>query len=336
MSTGQQSGNQNPGISKIYYYFEQHTSVESGRTVGRKIGVVQEIIIRKLLLQSQRLADAVSFEPYLHGFSGASHKVEFVFYQPIGAFEFSIGQSHRVQELEITLVGMNSSHAVFKILNGKKTVRSTFLLHQVVANANYQTLLSSARIRLKLSTVQAERVRLVVLDWQDVLASVESKRVGAQRFAGSEKLGSGIQTIEKAKQAALVAIDADLMFNEKIKAQMAPNTLRRYISVVVLGNGVHWTEKDKRILRTFVDYTFLIPDETIIRYADYVRSLSEETGEPFLQFFMSYFKGMTNTPPDSFAVDSMDFQIVQPEAETRSLIEVLEGQIDDYLVEPAS
>jgi hypothetical protein len=53
-----------------------------------------------------------------------------------------------------------------------------------------------------------------VLDSEVPLASLESKRVGAQRFSGSDALGSGIQTIEKAKQTSLVAIDFDLQFNE--------------------------------------------------------------------------------------------------------------------------
>src|SRR5258705_1564065 len=96
-------------------------------------------------------------------------------------------------------------------------------------------------------------VRVSVLDLSDVRASVESKRVGAQRFAGSDKLGSGIQSIEKVKQASLVAIDADLLFNKTTKALPVENPGRRkYISIVVLGNGVHWTEKDKNILRTYV------------------------------------------------------------------------------------
>lgn len=33
-----------PRISEIFYYFEEHTDIASGRTVGRKIGVIQEII----------------------------------------------------------------------------------------------------------------------------------------------------------------------------------------------------------------------------------------------------------------------------------------------------
>lgn len=47
-----------PRISEIFYYFERHTSITSGRTVGRKIGVVQEIICMSLLLSSEPILTA--------------------------------------------------------------------------------------------------------------------------------------------------------------------------------------------------------------------------------------------------------------------------------------
>lgn len=327
-----------PRISKIYYYFAQFTTIESGRTVGRKIGVVQEIIVRKHLLQSSRLSDAVLFEYQLPGFSGASHKVEFVFVQPVRAIEFTHNQSYTLGNLSFTLLTADSNRAKFRIQAGGQVLQSGFVLHYGPNNTRVQQLFQSASLSIKLSAVEAGRARLSILNMRDVRASVESKRVGAQRFSNSDALGSGIQTIEKAKQAALVAIDADLMFNRTIKAYAAasPDTPRSYKSVVVLGNGVHWTTNDRQILGAYVDYTFLIPDSTIIRYAEFVRGLAEQAGQPFFEFFMSYFQGMTKTPPDAFTVDGSDFQIIRPENESRSLLEILENQMSDYPVEFAN
>jgi len=48
-----------PRISEVFYFFEQHTSLETGRTVGRKIGVVQEIILKKHLDSSQKIKDCM-------------------------------------------------------------------------------------------------------------------------------------------------------------------------------------------------------------------------------------------------------------------------------------
>ena len=327
-----------PRISKIYYYFEKFTTIASGRTAGRKIGVVQEIIVRKHLLQSPRLADAVLFEYQLPGFSGATHKVEFVFFQPIKAIEFTYGQSYKIGNHIFTLISTIDNQAKFRVQGNGKIFQSNFTLHYGPKNANVQKIVQQFGYWVKLSAVAAGKARLSILDIRNVRASVESKRVGAQRFSNSDTLGSGIQTIEKAKQAALVAIDADLKFNTVIKAYAATssNTPRPYKSFVVLGNGVHWTTHDRQILGTYVDYTFLVPDSTILRYADFVQVLAEQADQPFFEFFMSYFQGMTKTLPDAFTVDSHDFQVVQPENETRPFIEIVENQINDYPVELAS
>ena len=85
-----------------------------------------------------------------------------------------------------------------------------------------------------------------------------------------------------------------------------------------------------------MDYTFLVPDATILRYADFVRALAEQARQEFFPFFMSYFQGMTKTRPDAFTVDDNDFQIIWPENEKRSFIEILESQMSDYPVEAAN
>lgn len=325
------TGDFDPRISKIFYYFQEHTGVVNGRTVGRKIGVVQEIIVRKLLLQSEKLRDSIVFEPFLPGISGASHKVEFVFYQPTTVVDLDVGYMYQFGEIQIGLEAVAPGIAKVIFCKGGAKKRMRVMLHTMVARRHIPALDISESVGIKISGITPESARFVFLDLADVRASVESKRVGAQRFAGSDKLGSGIQSIEKAKQAALVAIDADLLFNKTTRAipdQAAEG--RKYVSIVVLGNGVHWTEKDKSILRTYVDFTYLVPDKSIIRYAEYIRSLSVASGKDFFPFFMSYFEGMTKTAPDGFDVDDNDFEIICPEEETRSMMRVLEDQIDSY------
>ncbi len=79
-----------PRISDIFYYFEKHTTFASGRTVGRKIGVVQEIILRRYLEQSETLRRRMYLEQSLTGRSGASHKVEFSWYS-MSSVEVCVG-----------------------------------------------------------------------------------------------------------------------------------------------------------------------------------------------------------------------------------------------------
>jgi hypothetical protein len=263
------------------------------------------------------------------GASGADHKVEFVFFQPTLALNFGIGQTHKIGGLEITLIKTALERATFKLSRNGKSVRSTLKLHTPVKAEAAVALIESDNL-IKLSAVAPDMARLVFLNSNDVRASVESKRVGAQRFSSSEKLGSGIQTIEKAKQASLVAIDADLKFNGTIKALADPDHARRYISFIVLGNGVHWTEKDKAIMGTYIDYAFLACDASIIRYLDYVRDKALAAGADFKDFLMSYFQGMTKTPADDFTVTADDFEIITPEDDKRSMNEILEQHIDEY------
>ncbi|HYV81881.1 MAG TPA: hypothetical protein VE931_00120 [Pyrinomonadaceae bacterium] len=87
-----------PRISEIFYRLAEFTDTQSGRTMGRKIGVIQEIVCRKLLMQSQKLADSILFEPWLMGASGAEHKVEFVFFQPTVAMNLKPGEKHTLAD----------------------------------------------------------------------------------------------------------------------------------------------------------------------------------------------------------------------------------------------
>jgi hypothetical protein len=346
----QKPADRDPRISEIFYRLAEFTDTQSGRTMGRKIGVIQEIVCRKLLMQSKKLVDSIMFEPWLRGASGADHKVEFVFFQPILALNLRLGETKSTNGLNLTLARVTEDRATLKLRRDGKAVGVTLRLHTIVKGGNALKLVGADHAAIKLSAVvpaQKEPIiveknlpkiklrnlseaRIVFLDTKDVRASVESKRVGAQRFSSSDKLGSGIQTIEKAKQTSLVAVDADLKFNGTIKALADPNRPRRYISLVVLGNGVHWTEKDKAILETYVDFAFLARDASIIRYLDYVRDKAVDANANYKDFLMGYFQGMTKTPPDDFAVSANDFEIISPAADERSMNEILETHIDDY------
>lgn len=124
----------------------------------------------------------------------------------------------------------------------------------------------------------------------------------------------------------MVAVDLDLNLNKVVKAQAVSGQQRKYLSIVVLGNGVHWEAKSRKVLDTFVEHAFLIPDEAIIRYCEYVRNLADQAGQDFLPFFMKYFKGMTIQTPDSFEVSDDDFVSITGASGT-SLLSLMERHI---------
>ncbi len=62
---------QNPQISSIFYYFESISNLANGRALGRKIGVMQEVLLRKYLMKSPTISSRLFIERSLHGFSRA-------------------------------------------------------------------------------------------------------------------------------------------------------------------------------------------------------------------------------------------------------------------------
>lgn len=306
-------------VSAIFYFFESLTSLGTGRTVGRKIGIVQEILLRKYLERNYELRRRLYLEQRLQGRSEAFHKVEFSWFAKSTAAglkpasKIPHAQASRIiaidptaERVHIGVVGIGSEWCRPGVAIRRRPLR------------NY---LDERNLDLRVVAVDNGTATIDVIDRTRLLASLESKRVGAQRFSASAKLGSGIQTIEKAKQASLVAIDLDLRHNGSVKPLQEPTEAKTLISLVALGNGVHWTVKDRAVLRTYVDYCYLVKDEAIIRYAEYVKNLAGV--DEFLPFFMGYFQGLTQRLPDDFETFDEDFRVVAPEGESRTLEQVL-------------
>lgn len=109
-----------PRISPIFYYFESHTNINTGRTVGRKIGVVQEIIIKKFLLTEQKIRDCLIYEPRLRGKSGATHKVEFVLFAPLCVADIPESTKFRIKspslEVEVSKIRVDLDQASVSVL----------------------------------------------------------------------------------------------------------------------------------------------------------------------------------------------------------------------------
>ncbi len=320
------TGARDERISEIFYYFEQLTTISSGRTVGRKIGVVQETLLRKYLEQDEHVRRRMYLEQFLTGISGAAHKVEFSFHPLTTAA--GLAENDEVPGTEGVLVSKVSpgSESLYLGLGAGAPQVLVAPERPIPKKGPLRDHLARHQQDIRVVAVGPEGVTLDVVDRSRLLASLESKRVGAQRFAGSDKLGAGIQTIEKAKQASLVAIDLDLLHNGNVKPLQPLDAPKQLISIVALGNGVHWTEKDKAVLGTFVDFTWLVRDEAIVRYAEFVRHLAGDT-EDFLPFFMDYFKGMTVQQDDDFEVYDDDFSIIVPGGESRSLLDIIRGHI---------
>jgi len=321
-----------PRISEIFYYFSDHTDIRTGRTVGRKIGVIQEIIIKKFLSSNQDIRDCLIYEPKLRGKSGATHKVEFVLFSPISIINLEVKNKFRMLspsiEINLKSIDFDKKLAKIEICTGETKISKNLKVDQ---SFQFELVFNNKpnNLFLKLITVNQKNCRISILNGLLPIASIESKRVGAQRFSSSDKLGSGIQTIEKAKQTSLVAIDFDLQFNDELLVNSQINDQRKFRSFALLGNGVHWTDHDLSVLETYVDYTFQVKDDAIIRYADYVKKIALEKKLPFFEFFMDYFYGMTVAPEDNFLVTENDFLKLRPLGKNsdKNLVDLVKMQI---------
>lgn len=318
-----------PAVSDIFYYFEQFSTLQTGRTIGRKIGVMQEIMLRKYLMQSPAVSERILLEHSIKGHSGAMHKLEFLICNLSDRLRLTLNQPIQYGgiELQLTSTQGDTAKIAARWLDEGRAVKRASEVRLGSSFTSRALLLRFAREGLvaRLTKIAPDEVEVSLLDPSTPLLTVESKRVGAQRFAASDKLGAGIQTIEKAKQAALVAIDADLQFNGTVKPQAVPQQARRYLSVVVLGNGIHWESKSRKVLSTYIDHVYQVPDASIIRYCDYVRELALQAGEDFLPFYMKYFLGMTVMGDDAFTVSDSDFVSIQ--GDSKPLLAVVEEHI---------
>jgi hypothetical protein len=308
-------------ISAVFRHFEDLTTLATGRTVGRKIGVAQEVLLKKYLQGNDPLKRRMYLERQLDGASGASHKVEFSWYA-MKTHSLEAGDPIPGTP-DLRLVAVDDATEQVRIAGDWSGQPLRLKLGPAAKRpVRLREALSGTGIDIRLAAVDGSSAEIDVVDLSQLLASLESKRVGAQRFSNSDKLGSGIQTIEKAKQASLVAIDLDLHHNGTVKPLADSGAERRLLSFVALGNGVHWTTKDRAVLGTYVDFVFLVKDEAIIRYARWVAEQADEEYDA-LAAFMDYFVGMTRQPEDEFAVSDEDFEIVEPASEGRTLIQIL-------------
>jgi hypothetical protein len=303
-------------ISAVFRHFEKLTTLATGRTVGRKIGVAQEVLLKKYLEADERLRRRMYLERHLDGASGAAHKVEFSWYS-IASHALEAGDAIPGLD-DLRILSVDDAAERIRIEGPWQGRAARLAVDGLCPRKGVLRERLGQKLDLRVVAVDGGRVELDIVDFTILLGSLESKRVGVQRFSGSDKLGTGIQTIEKAKQASLVAIDLDLRHNGTIKPLATASDARRLISLVAVGNGVNWTPKDKAVLGTYVDFTYLVRDAAIIRYAKFVHERDEQELDE-LAAFMAYFVGLTKQSDDDFEVLDDDFELIAPDGETRSL-----------------
>lgn len=282
-------------ISGIFKYIESYHLM--GHQIGRKVGDMLELIVMGKIFSDPELKKRVMIEPKVLGITGAGHKVEFGFYEdkkakkedlPFGIIEckkvgVEVTKSNSVRSSFLTL---GISHDMTLSFN-PNWVDKPFTFNFKVKKINNK----KVQMELKVGSKTINQVEVGVgetlkialdedrqpffLGPQQSLRDVD----GVIRLCRIIKLQTltdtlstwgvydcltGPQTIEKAKQAALVAMDVRRKVDGKWGKEDIKEEDKHVISILVLTEASHWESKSRKVITTCIDHNIIVPDEIIV------------------------------------------------------------------------
>lgn len=91
---------------------------------------------------------------------------------------------------------------------------------------------------------------------------------------------TGPQTIEKAKQSALVALDVRKKLIGKWGKEEKTN-VDNFTSILVIGDVSHWENKSRKVVTKTIDYNLVVPDYIIV---DAFKRFHTKFGDDFLKY----------------------------------------------------
>lgn len=267
-----------------------------GHQIGRKIGDMLEILTMGAVYRNTSLKEHLNTEGKLEGFTSAGHKVEFGFFENpqtkqglFGAIECKcIG----VEETKLTKNNIVSlrPNATFQLpLSGQwmsTTITANIKLLSISNDSVIIELRNSSNTNCQRITLRkGDNIKLIVDENENFLSTTPHGNMLAEipgiiricRTIKVDKIDSascsfslfscltGPQTIEKAKQASLVAMD----LRKKIdghwgREDIDPNK-KKMTFIHVLCEFSHWEEKSRNAISTCIDHNLIVPDAILIK-----------------------------------------------------------------------
>lgn len=271
-----------------------------GHQIGRKIGDMLEILTMGAVFQNPQLVKRLSTEEKLEGYTTAGHKVEFGFFnsnqgirQLFGAIEC------KCVGVEETTSGKNNCH-LRKIKTNEfftiefsghwQPVPITFTLKakrfvtggsvEVEISAN-----STPAIRRSFILCLNDNIKVVIDENNNCFVTTPHgnmldeihtiirtcKTIRLQNITNETATFAlydcltGPQTIEKAKQASLVAMDLRKKVDGYWGKEEVPAGQKHMTFVHVLCEFSHWEEKSRNVIKTCIDHNVIVPDAVIIK-----------------------------------------------------------------------
>lgn len=271
-----------------------------GHQIGRKIGDMLEILTMGAIYQNPQLVKRLSTEEKLEGYTTAGHKVEFGFFNSCCGKRLLFGAIEcKCVGVEETTSGKNNRHLrrlkekeSFKIdFSGRwQPAPVTFQLkvNKVVGNDSVEVDIaadSTPALRRSFAFEAGDNIKVVIDEDNHCLATTPHgnmldeiptiirtcKTIRLQDISGGTAVFAlfdcltGPQTIEKAKQASLVAMDLRKKVDGYWGREEVPAGQKHMTFVHVLCEFSHWEEKSRNVIRTCIDHNVVVPDAVIIK-----------------------------------------------------------------------
>ncbi|MGB4758487.1 MAG: hypothetical protein WBP26_00340 [Candidatus Saccharimonadales bacterium] len=281
-------------ISDLFKHIEGFNLM--GHKIGRKVGDMLELLVMAKIFEDSELASRVVYEPKLVGATGAGHKVEFGFFEPnqssVTGEPFGFIECKKVG-VEVTKNALTKNrHLVltaggalpFSYSRAWMTAPVSFGLEVKSISAEAVTVMTTVGeldeshqlvIGDTLKIVLTEGGKLVIVgpttslrDVQDIVRSCKilklEKIEGEQSHWSVWDCLTGPQTIEKAKQASLVAMDVRKRVDGQWGRDDLPEADKSVTSILVLTEASHWEQKSRKVITLCIDHNLIVPDAIIV------------------------------------------------------------------------
>lgn len=270
-----------------------------GHQIGRKIGDMLEILTMGGIYQNPDLLSKLDTEGKLEGYTTAGHKVEFGFYQNVQQKEELFGA------IECKCVGVEETTAgKGKNCLRRKTIGDSFsidfngrwmnspitqtisLLSGTSDSVSIKLVDNKTNIPYTIEMSVGDNIKLIVDENQlplhttprgNMLHEIPSiiricktikfdsvNNDGIYQFSLYNCL-TGPQTIEKAKQASLVAMDLRKKIDGHWGKEEVASNQKKMNFIHVLCEYSHWEEKSLNVINTCIDHNIIVPDAVLIK-----------------------------------------------------------------------
>lgn len=284
-------------ISNIYRYIESYNL--KGHQIGRKVGDMLELITLSKVYNVPELRQRLKIEPKLEGFTKAGHKVEFAFFNKpetnppsdlIGFIECKkVGVEVTASKTllvkgEKETVALSCKPDWLTKLRGAGEFKFYISMDAVGANeARVSCQVTGSDDRTKMNVPIGGKIKLGLVETGDafmlnpdehlikikplirdcLVLELDSIKDAKCKWRVYDCL-TGPQTIEKAKQASLVAMD----LRKKVSGKWGKEELKPeeagFVSMLVIGEVSHWEPKSRHVVRCCIDHSLVVPDEVVI------------------------------------------------------------------------